>query len=172
MFSINKVQCEFFMLKIYLIFLAILSLGAMTQVSSQVIPKDFRVTLTRTECYGTCPSYTLNIYSDGRVVFEGIAHVKKIKTHKGRISTEKIQLLLTEFENAGYFSFRDNYTNDREVCNELWTDHPSVKISFKVRGKSKTVHHYHGCKGPNVPKQLTILENKIDELANSNQWVN
>ena len=33
------------------------------------------VQLTRTECYGTCPVYTVTIRGDGSVVFEGQASV-------------------------------------------------------------------------------------------------
>lgn len=35
------------------------------------------ITLQRTVCYGSCPEYKLTIFSDGRVLYEGIRNVKK-----------------------------------------------------------------------------------------------
>jgi hypothetical protein len=32
---------------------------------------DIEIGLERTVCFGTCPSYTLQIFGDGRVIYEG-----------------------------------------------------------------------------------------------------
>ena len=160
-----------FMLKSFLMVFSIFCLGQVSQVSSQSIPKDFQVTLVRTECFGTCPSYKLTIDADGGVVFEGINHVKMKGRHKGQISKEKIQLLMNEINHAKFFSLRNNYTSGKSVCAELVTDNPTTTTSLKMGGRSKTVQHYHGCSGPKVPKHLDLLEDKIDEIAHSIQWI-
>ena len=49
------------------------------------------------------------------------------------------------------------------------TDMPSAFTSLTVDGKTKTVRHYHG--DFSAPKELTELEDKIDEIVNSNQWI-
>ena len=51
------------------------------------------------------------------------------------------------------------------------TDHPSAFTSIRINGKSKTINHYLGCLEPKVPKGLTELENKIDEIVNTAQWL-
>jgi len=43
---------------------------------------------------------------------------------------------------------------------------PSAFTSLTIDGDKKTVRHYHG--DLSAPKELTILENKIDEIVNSN----
>jgi hypothetical protein len=43
--------------------------------------------------------------------------------------------------------------------------------SIRINGRSKTIKHNHGCRGPKVPKELTELEDKIDEIVNTAQWL-
>jgi hypothetical protein len=62
-----------------------------------------------------------------------------------------------------YFSLKDSYEEF------MATDMPSAFTSLTVDGKTKTVRHYHG--DFNAPKELTELEDKIDEIVNSNQWI-
>jgi len=79
------------------------------------------------------------------------------------ISEDKIRQLVSEFQKIDYFSLRDSY-EERNV-----TDMPSAFTSLTINGDKKTVRHYHGDLG--APKELTELENKIDEIVNSNQWI-
>jgi hypothetical protein len=70
-----------------------------------------------------------------------------------------------------FFSLEDDYMEDRRVCDELATDNPTAYTSIRINGKSKTIKHYHGCRGPKVPKELTELENNIDKIVNTAQWL-
>jgi hypothetical protein len=67
------------------------------------------------------------------------------------------------FEKVGYFALYDDYTN------EGWTDSPSAYTSIKLADNSKRIAHYHG--DPSAPVRLTMLEKKIDEVANTYQWI-
>ena len=80
------------------------------------------------------------------------------------IPEEKIEQLLEEFESIDYFALNDNY-KERTI-----TDAPSVITSITVDGKTKTIEHYHG--DFNAPEELTRLEDKIDEIINTDQWIN
>lgn len=138
----------------------------------QDIPQDLMITLERTVCFGTCPDYKLTITADGAVVFKGGRFVKKEgATIKSAISNDRLKQLMAEFDRVKFFSLEDNYSDNRRVCDELWTDNPSAFTSIRINGKSKTINHYHGCRGPKVPKELTELENKIDEIVNTAQWL-
>jgi hypothetical protein len=141
-------------------------------VFPQNVPRDLMITLERTVCFGTCPDYKLTITADGAVVFEGRRFVKQEgKTIKSSISQEKLKELMAEFDRVKFFSLEDDYTNNRRVCDEVWTDTPSAITSIRIAGKSKTVDHYYGCRGAKVPKELTELEDKIDEIVNTAQWL-
>jgi Domain of unknown function (DUF6438) len=141
-------------------------------VISQDVPQDLMITLERTVCLGFCPVYKLTITADGAVVFEGRQFVKQEgATLKSAISQERLKQLMAEFDRVKFFSLEDSYTYDRHVCDMYETDHPSAFTSIRINGRSKTIKHYHGCQGPKVPKELTELENKIDEIVNTAQWL-
>jgi len=141
-------------------------------VISQDIPQDLMITLERTACYGFCPVYKLTITADGAVVFEGRRFVKQEgATVKSVISREGLKQLMAEFDRVKFFSLEDDYMDNPRVCAEKETDNPSAFTSIRINGKSKTVRHYHGCSGPKVPRELTELENKIDEIVNTAQWL-
>ena len=116
----------------------------------------------QTACFGVCPVYTLTIYGDGRVVYEGIRCVRIEGTITTTISEDKIKQLILEFHKIGYFSLKNSY-EDRNA-----TDMPSAFTSLTIDGKTKTVRHYHG--DFSAPKKLTELENKIDQIVNPDQW--
>lgn len=128
------------------------------------------ITLERTVCYGTCPNYKLTIFSDGRVSYEGIRFVKKMGKATGRISRAKLNDLVMEFTNIYYFNLPDSFQPGDKTCPTEWTDMPSATTSLTWQGRSKTIVHYHGCKGANTLELLTKLENKIDEAVNVKQW--
>jgi len=137
-------------------------------VIPQGIPQDLEITLERTECYGRCPAYRLTITADGKVVFEGRRFVKQEGTTiKSSISREGLKQLMAEFDRVKFFSLEDDYSNDLNRCP---TDNPSAFTSIRINGESKIIKHYHGCREPKF-KGLTELENKIDEIVNTAQWL-
>ena len=129
------------------------------------------ITLQRTVCYGTCPEYKLTIFADGRVLYEGTSYVKKEGKAWGRITRRQLEKLILEFNKINYFSLADSYTPGTKVCPQSMTDMPAATTSLTRNGKSKTIVHYHGCRGLSVMDQLTQLENKIDAAVNVNKWV-
>lgn len=159
-----------------LFLLLIVSAGSKAQpLPEPSIPKDTLITLTRTACYGYCPSYKLTISADGTVTFEGRDYVKTKGTIKSRISRKQLQQLISEFKKLNYFSLRDTYQSEEDGCSTVWTDYPSATTSVRLNGKSKSILHYYGChKDPGnamYPKGLTELESKIDEIVGTERWV-
>ena len=131
----------------------------LTQPLKQSEYKEVVITLERTLCYGLCPNYKLTIFGDGKVVYEGKNFVKVTGIQTAQISQNKVKELVDEFNQIGYFSLRDEYT-------EKVTDLPTTITSIIIDGKTKKIVNYYG-----APKKLNELENKIDEITNSKNWV-
>ncbi|MCK4836366.1 MAG: hypothetical protein KAT17_07005 [Candidatus Aminicenantes bacterium] len=125
--------------------------------------KDVIISLARTRCYGTCPVYELKIYGNGKVVYRGEKFVKTVGTKTINISEEKVRQLISEFKKAKYFSFYANYKDMHVTCM------PSAITYININGVAKSIRHYHG--DENAPRELRELENKIDEIVNSDQWI-
>ena len=129
------------------------------------------ITLERGACFGTCPVYQLKIYEDGKVEYEGKEFVRVRGKANGQITKDALQTLIREFEKIDYVKLDDSYEIGTKNCPEEWTDHPLAITSLNWQGKEKKIRHYHGCRGVAVLDQLTALENKIDEVANTKRWI-
>jgi hypothetical protein len=115
----------------------------------------------------------VTISADGKITFEGRQFVKTKGAAHGSITLEGLRQLLAEFDKARYFSLRDKYETETDGCPEYWTDNPTAVTSIRVNGKSKSISHYQGCRDGEVayPKALTELEDRIDQIVDSKQWI-
>jgi len=126
------------------------------------------VTLERTPCFGTCPVYTVAISRSGTVRYEGRHHVTRAGVGTGRIPAARVDSLLAELEAGGYFGFADDYVMDSPACGMYATDSPTVITSATRGGVTKTVRHDRGCSA--APPELSRLEQRIDEVAETGKW--
>jgi hypothetical protein len=120
------------------------------------------MTLHRSQCFGICPVYNVTIYGNGTVVYEGIANVNSTGIRISNISEYHVRQLLSEFRNINYFSL-----NDTEIASRVVYDAPLFTTSLSINGKTNTIHHYETAD----PQALTVIENTIDEIVNSSQWI-
>ncbi len=150
--------------------------------SAPALPSETLISLERTGCYGSCPPYTVVISGDGTVIFTGSYVAKSVNEWqrtgviKSRITQEQLHELLDAFEKADYFSLQDSYRNGDDGCPTTWTDSSSAYTSIQIDGRMKRVDHYLGCgyrseNFESYPKQLTELEETIDRVVNTKQWL-
>lgn len=148
------------------------SAGVSSQRDSSLGAAPFdEITLQRTECYGTCPAYTVILHGDGTVVYKGKSHVVAIGERKSSISKASVSFLLSAFGNASFLSFQDEYGSERDGCKEVWTDHPSLMIRYQSKANSKSVSYYTGCVGAKDLHKIAWLADTIDIVTNTRQWV-
>ncbi|UBF30730.1 DUF6438 domain-containing protein (plasmid) [Kovacikia minuta CCNUW1] len=131
-------------------------------VQPQRSSQPVMLTLERTACFGFCPIYKLTVYGNGKVVYQGRRFVKVTGTRTTTISHATVNKLISEFQRIQYFKLQNNYVGGH-------TDAPSAITSLAMGKQKKTVYHYLG--SPDAPTQLTALENKIDAVVNSKQWI-
>jgi len=137
-----------------------------TEVSTPAGQAGVVITLERTACFGTCPVYTLKIFEDGKVVYNGQDFVTVKGEQNSSITADQLKELVADFQKADYFNLPDKYTAPV-------TDMPTTITSFSLDDKNKTVSNYGGCLSGSpekAPKALCDLEKKIDALTNSAQW--
>ena len=134
-----------------------------TESSGQAV-----ITLERTACFGGCPVYRIWASADGKVGYEGRAHVRRVGAATGEVPAQRIRSLLSELERAGYFSFANRYTSAEPTCGRYATDSPSAITSVRIDGKTKRIEHDYGCGA--APGALVVLEQRIDEVLNSGRW--
>ncbi len=129
------------------------------------------ITLERSVCFGTCPSYKVAVASDGTVTFEGRDFVKTKGTATAQIKPNDFNNLVNEFEKVKYFSLDDKYEPGSPGCGRAATDNPYARTSIQINARTKSLSHYHGCGDSEVLRALTALERKIDEIAGTEKWI-
>ena len=117
------------------------------------------VKLERTRCMGDCPSYHLTVYGEGTVIYEGYGSVEVTGLQITRIPRNKVNELISEINKADFFALDAEYRS-------AVTDLSTITVSLRLGLWAKTVVRYG-----NAPYALICLERKIDEVANSEQWV-
>ncbi len=140
--------------------LLVLLLLAVVPASAQ--ENEVRLTLERTPCFGSCPVYTVAIYADGTVVYEGESSVIVEGRQTTQIAPETVVALVEGFEATGYFEWEDSYDAF------MVTDQSSVITSVTRDGETKTIHRYGG--DNTAPIELLYLETWIDKAVNTQQW--
>jgi hypothetical protein len=64
---------------------------------------DVVISLERTGCLGSCPSYTVAIHGDGRVVYDGRSHVAVIGHREKNIDQKQVVELLEHIYKIRFF---------------------------------------------------------------------
>jgi hypothetical protein len=171
-----------FRAKLIMLLGLILACGGCSKPTHQKITldKETVITLQVTTCHRGCSPFTVAINADGTVVFEGSKYVydsqtgketsQPLGTHTTKISREQLEQLVSEFDRIDYFNLKDKYT-DQKDCPSYGTDAPTVITSLKTNGRSKSISRYGGCNGTDELRDLSALEEKISEIANTKQWL-
>lgn len=125
--------------------------------------KTVKITLARTGCFGTCPSYTVEVRGDGSVLYEGHGYVAFTGTHRGLVPQSNVIELVKLFEKADYYSLQNEYTASV-------TDNPTQTTSIDIDGRRKEIVDYVGLSA-GMPLAVSQLENAIDRLSGSERWI-
>jgi len=122
-----------------------------------------RITLERTGCYGSCPSYIVAIGTDG-IVFNGRSFVVAMGSHADSVDAPEVRQLAKRFVASDFYSMDAVYRV--EV-----TDMPTYSLSIEIDGHKKEVEDYVGGWG-GMPAIVAELEDEVDTFANTERWIN
>lgn len=117
-------------------------------------------------CYGTCAMYTVVLWADGRVFYEGREYVGKRGIAEARVSPGKFSQLQDLIVSEGFFALEDSYTKKCKV-----SDIPFAIITVKHGNNEKSVEFPAHCPYDAHADGLWEISEKIDFLANTSRWV-
>ena len=120
------------------------------------------ITYEQSGCYGPCPTFSIQIHSDGSLRYIGLHYVPVQDTVFDKVNGQQVNQLIDAFERSNYFSFKDNYLIGP-------TDYPTAYTSYKIKGRYKSVTHYFGDKS--APAELDTLYLRINRILNAKRWL-
>jgi Domain of unknown function (DUF6438)/Ankyrin repeats (3 copies)/Ankyrin repeats (many copies) len=117
------------------------------------------IELTRGQCLGSCPVYTVQVRGDGTVTWHGKMHVEVRGEAAGRIQASEARDLISSFRSNGFWDLCGSY-------NRRITDFAAVSTRLSIAGQTKSVLNYADA----APDWLSKLEQQIDSLADTHRW--
>ena len=116
------------------------------------------LTFERTPCFGTCPAYTMQVFADGHVAYEGRRGVPTIGNKELKLPASAVADMLKQAKEARFEQFQDRYSMNT-------TDLPSTIIAVRQpNGQLKKVILEEGAP-ENVRQLFTYIGNQLDALA-------
>jgi ankyrin repeat protein len=133
-------------------------------VTPPVLVPDSKISISlrRTGCFGSCPSYTVTINRDG-IVFEGDSYVVAMGKHIAGVDVSGVRKLAKRFVTTDFYSMDPAY--DASV-----TDNPTYVLSIDIDGHLKKVVDYVGS-WEGMPAVITELEDEVDAFAKTDRWI-
>ena len=133
------------------------------QIPFPSIDGSFEISMFRTPCFGTCPSYRVTIRSDGSVHYSGFEFVNAKGDRTRNVDPAAVRRLAEKARASNFFSLDDRYAY-------LVTDNPTTELVITVQGRSKRVSDYVGL-AAGMPYAVKELEEEVDKLAKTEEWV-
>lgn len=141
------------------------SSGGMTESSfsnnltSQVMPENSMIYIHHGTCFGQCPSYSVTVYPDGQVTYEGYRFVSTTGAKKFRVEMEIANQLAYYMQQNGFFGLHDTYP--------VIPDAQRTTTGLSFHGNLKVVVDY----GINVPTQLAGMRKHVEKMLGIERYI-
>lgn len=108
--------------------------GPIVAPSGPILATD-SITLSRSTCYGTCPSYEVTLYGDGRVRWKGHGYVEVVGERTYQIEAGNAKKVLQRFRSPEVLKLCGDYS-------QSVTDNASSMTEIAMLNARKTIHDY------------------------------
>jgi hypothetical protein len=115
----------------------------------------------RTPCYGTCPAYVMQVYTDGRVAYEGRHSVPMMGKQDLQLPANAVADMLRQAKEAHFEAFEKVYSGGA-------TDLPSTIVTIRQPDGMPKKVIVEGNAPENVRAFFTSLSSQFDVLAQLN----
>ena len=119
------------------------------------------ITFERTSCFGTCPSYVMQVYADGRVAYDGRRFVPIEGKKDLLLPSTTVADLLQQAQRAHFDSFEKSYSGNV-------SDLPSAILTIRQPGGNLKKVIMEGNAPENVQQLFTYFGSQFDTLAQLN----
>jgi len=120
------------------------------------------ITLQRTGCFGSCPSYSVTVSTNG-ISFEGGGFVVAAGKHTDSVNADEVRNLAKKFVAADFYSMDATYRASV-------TDNPTYVLTIAIDGRKKEVEDYVG-QWEGMPAVITELEEEVDTFGRTQRWI-
>jgi hypothetical protein len=139
------------------------AVSAMPEIPKQPSKAEPWLTFERGPCFGICPVYTVRVFDDGLVEYDGQRLVKESGKRAKTLTAGEMQELRAVFVDNDFRSLKPDCCNCKD-----FTDASSATIEVRTGATTQKIHHYHGCRA--APSSLQQIELSIDRIIGTETW--
>ena len=119
------------------------------------------ITMSRSQCYGSCPAYEVTIRGSARIEFKGEAFVCRRQVSASVADLAAVARLFQGLD-VVKFAAMPNFEHQDA------SDQETVTLTLARNGSAHSIRHYYG--DSQAPRVLTFIEDRIDKLAGTAAW--
>jgi Domain of unknown function (DUF6438) len=136
-----------------------------TTTKAMGIPKDVDpnlvASLHRSPCFGKCPAFSYELFSDGKVTYLGQSNVTRMGSYTTKVDDAFMKRITDKALSIKYLSLSDHYpTADIAV-----SDVPTVTTYIRVGNDGKKITNNY-----DPPKELTEFEQWLEAQFEALKW--
>ncbi len=114
----------------------------------------------KTPCYGTCPVYQVQIFSDGKATWYGRMNVERKGWYEGMVKESDLKRIREKVHEVKFLDFENQYPTGVKVA-----DLPTTVIYIRIGDMEKTVKDTH-----DAPEKLKEFEKFMEDLIETIAW--
>jgi len=136
----------------------------MKQLAAMTETPDAIVQMRRAGCSsGVCPVYSVSVFLDGTVVYEGRSNVAVVGKQRAKLPADRVGQLIVAMQDARFLDNPDN------CCSCPGADQANiVVIDYRPGQVQKTIVHDQACES--APVAMNMLTSTIERLTAVERW--
>ena len=125
------------------------------------INPDLVASLQRSPCFGYCPTFKIELFSDGKAQYHGMAHVARVGNYTAKADAAFMKRIEDKALAIKYLSLSDKYpTGDIAV-----SDVPTITSYIRIGKDGKRITNNY-----DPPKALTEFEQWLEAQFEGLNW--
>jgi TonB family protein len=132
-------------------FLMLLILASYNMIAQK---KATYIKMERTACFGRCPVYSVELFSNGKIKYTGTRNVANIGTFNYKVSAQKVKSIFAYIEKNKISSLKNKYE-------EIASDLPRLHMKFLISKKAKAIQNAEA-----GPFYLQEIASRVDVVLN------
>ncbi len=117
--------------------------------------------IDRTPCYGKCPVFTIELFDDGTVKYNGVAFVDKKGTFTAQVTPEFMAQIQSKALSVKYLSFENKYP----IAPVVIADLPITTTFIRIGNEDKQITDNF-----DAPRDLIDFENWLVQQFEKLNW--
>ncbi len=125
------------------------------KIDTETLDSFLYLKYLRGACFGRCPVYSIEVYGDGRIVYDAKMFTKRKGIYEGRLNKAELDDLKKRIEKLNFKNLSPMYPEDRSL---YIPDLPNKEMTISYASWTHKVIDNHS-----APERLKALERLLDE---------